>query len=155
KQSDIQSASKYDGEDCCPVRKALTHRMRFSRRCNHMFNYHGRTALVTGASWGIGTSFVQALAGRGMNVILAARSEDRIRELASDVSGKHQERAETITVDLSREQSADLVREEVERRGLAVDLLVNNAGFATYGHFENLPAKRDHEEIMVNVAAVV
>jgi hypothetical protein len=120
-----------------------------------MFEYRGRIALVTGASSGIGTAFVHALAAKGMNVILVARSVDRMRGLAQDVAAKHRVQAEVIAADLASDQAAEAVRREVEGRGLTVDLLVNNAGFATHGFFEEIPARRDHEEIMVNIAAVV
>ena len=120
-----------------------------------MFEYRGRTALVTGASSGIGVAFVQALAAKGMNVILVARSADRLRQLADEISTKHSVRTEVVVADLSEGSAAEAVRAAVERRSLAVDLLVNNAGFATHGLFEDIPAKRDHDEVMVNVAAVV
>ena len=120
-----------------------------------MFEYRGRTALVTGASSGIGTAFVQALAARGMNVILVARSADRLRQIAAETAAKHDIRVEVIVADLSEAAAVVAVRSEVEQRGLAVDLLVNNAGFGTLGHFENISPKREHDEIMVNVAAVV
>jgi uncharacterized protein len=120
-----------------------------------MFDYRGRTALVTGASSGIGAGFIRALAAASMNVILTARSGERLNALATDVSEKHKVQAEVICADLSEETAVESVRLEVERRGLVVDLLVNNAGFATHGFFENLPARRDHDQIMVNVASVV
>jgi short-subunit dehydrogenase len=120
-----------------------------------MFEYRGRTALVTGASSGIGTAFVHALAAKGMNVILVARSADRLCQLADETSAKHGVRAEVIVADLSEGTAAESVRAEVERRGLAVDLLINNAGFGTHGRFEEIPAKREHDEVVVNVAAVV
>jgi short-subunit dehydrogenase len=120
-----------------------------------MFEYRGRTALVTGASSGIGTAFVHALAAKGMNIVLVARSADRLRQIADEMSAVHGVRVEVIVADLSEAPAVEEVRLEVERRGLAVDLLVNNAGFATYGHFENIPTKRDHDEVTVNVAAVV
>ncbi|HZZ82141.1 MAG TPA: SDR family oxidoreductase [Gemmataceae bacterium] len=120
-----------------------------------MFEYRGRTALVTGASSGIGTVFVEALAAKGMNVILVARSADRLGQIATEVSGKYGVRTEIVTADLSEANAAEAVRSEVEQRGLIVDLLVNNAGFATHGYFETIPAKRDQEQVTVNVTAVV
>lgn len=120
-----------------------------------MFEYRGRTALVTGASSGIGTAFVHALATRGMNVVLVARSADRLRQIADEIAAKHGVRAEVVGADLSVASAAEAVRLDVEQRGLAVDLLVNNAGFATHGHFDKISAQRDHDEIMVNIAAVV
>lgn len=115
----------------------------------------GRTALVTGASSGIGTAFVHALASRGMNVILVARSGDRLRAIAGEAAAARGIQAEAIVADLADPASAEMVRLEVERRGLKVDLLVNNAGFATHGRFEEISASRDRDQIAVNVVAMV
>src|ERR1700722_7872065 len=100
-----------------------------------MFEYRGRTALITGASYGIGAGFVEALAARGMNVILVARSAEQMKTLAKDAATKHKVRTETIVADLSKEGAVDAVKAEVERLGMTVDLLINNAGFATHGSF--------------------
>ena len=120
-----------------------------------MFEYRGRTALVTGASYGIGAVFVEALAARGMNVILVARSGELMNKLAQNAAAKHKVRTETIVADLSKEGAVEAVRLEVERRGMTVDLLVNNAGFATHGYFESIPPERERDEITVNITALV
>lgn len=120
-----------------------------------MFTYQGKTALITGASSGIGTTFAHELASKGMNVILLARNEERLRTLATEIAEKFSVQTEVIVADLGQEHSAQRVYEEVQHRGLNVDMLINNAGFGTHGHFETLDAARDHEEIMVNVAALV
>lgn len=120
-----------------------------------MFIYRGKTALVTGASSGIGRAFAHALAARGMSVILVARSEERLRALASELSERYGVRAEVIAADLSQQGVASQVYQEAERRQLAVDLLVNNAGFALNGFFETLSPERDHQQVMVDVTAVV
>jgi len=120
-----------------------------------MFQYQGKTALITGASAGIGAEFARALAVRGANVILVARSEDRLRALADELARNHGVRAEAIATDLTRPGAARDLRAAVDARGLAVDLLVNNAGFGTYAPFETLAPERDHDEVTLNVAAVV
>ncbi|WP_218081596.1 SDR family NAD(P)-dependent oxidoreductase [Anthocerotibacter panamensis] len=120
-----------------------------------MVTYRGKTALITGASTGIGAVFAQALAQRGMHLILVARSEDKLQTLAAELVGKHGIRAEAISADLSRAGAAKEIYTEVCRRGWAVDLLINNAGFGTYGPFETLDPQRDHAQIMLNVAALV
>ena len=106
-----------------------------------MFEYRGRTALITGASYGIGACFVDALAARGMNVILVARSAEQMNKLAQETAAKHKVRTEVVVADLSKEGAVDAVKADVERLGLPVDLLINNAGFATHGYFESLPAQ--------------
>ena len=120
-----------------------------------MFTYQGKTALITGASSGIGRAFAYALARRGMSVVFVARSEERLRALATELSGRHGIRSEVIPVDLSQEDAIRQIQLEVQQRGLVIDLLVNNAGFATNGYFETLSPERDHDQVMVDVMAIV
>src|SRR5687768_1222241 len=97
------------------------------------------TALVTGASSGIGMEFARQLAGRGHDVVLVARSADRLERLAGELRDAHGVRAEVVVQDLSAPDAASVVAEELAARGLSVDLLVNNAGFGTVGRFEEIP----------------
>ena len=120
-----------------------------------MYSYRGKTALITGASSGIGEAFADILAVRGMNLVLVARSKDKLRVMAQELSEQHGIRAEVIPVDLCREGAAQEVFRRTQELGISVDLLVNNAGFGTYGHFEALDTEREHEEIMLNVTALV
>lgn len=120
-----------------------------------MFTYQGKTALITGASSGIGLAFAHALAARKMNLVLVARSEERLRALATELAQKHNIRAEVIASDLSQAGAVPALQQEVEQRGLIIDLLINNAGFGTHGYFEKINPERDHQEVMVNVTAVV
>lgn len=119
-----------------------------------MVSYSGQTALITGASSGIGEAFVHALARRGAGVVLVARSEVKLRTLAAEVSSVYGVAAQVVVADLARENAAAKVVEELQERGLTIDLLVNNAGFGTYGYFEGLEPAREHEEVMLNVVAV-
>jgi len=113
------------------------------------------TALVTGASSGIGADIARELAGRGHGVTLVARRQDRLKELADELTAKYGVRAEVLAADLTVADSRAAIPDEVERRGLTVDILVNNAGFTTMGPVHR--ADRDHELAMVrtNVEAVV
>ena len=120
-----------------------------------MFTYQGKTALITGASSGIGSTFARALARRGMSVVLVARSEERLGTLATELSQRHGIRAEVIPADLSQEDAIHQIQREVQQRGLVIDLLVNNAGFGLNGYFETLSPERDHDQVMVDVTAVV
>lgn len=117
-------------------------------------NYRGKTALITGASSGIGEAFARALAERGTNVILVARSETKLQNLAAEMSAKYGIRAEVIVSDLSQAEAVKALVGEVQARHLTVDMLVNNAGFATYGRFEALAPERERSELMLNVVAV-
>ncbi|MBG0832478.1 SDR family oxidoreductase [Planomonospora sp. ID67723] len=113
------------------------------------------TALVTGASSGIGMEFARQLAGRGHDVVLVARSADRLERLAGELRDAHGVRAEVVVQDLSAPDAASAVAEELAARGLSVDLLVNNAGFGTVGRFEEIPGEREHDQLMVNVVSLV
>jgi short-subunit dehydrogenase len=120
-----------------------------------MTNSHP-VALVTGASAGIGREFALALAGRGYDLVLVARRRERLDELAATILVAHPaQRAEVVGADLVQPDAPATIAAAVAERGLAVDLLVNNAGFGTYGGFAGTDPAREHEEIAVNVSALV
>ena len=114
-----------------------------------------RTALITGASSGIGEAFAKALAARGIDLILVARSEDKLRSLAKQIHEVHSRRVEVVTADLSTAGAADKVFAAAKALDMPVDLLVNNAGFGTSGSFYKLDAARERQEILLNAAGVV
>jgi short-subunit dehydrogenase len=120
-----------------------------------MTDYKNRTALVTGASMGIGAAFARALAERGADLVLVARSADKLQALATSLSGAYGVRAHAVAVDLSKPGAAEVLRAETTSRRLTIDVLVNNAGFAAYGRFDELAAERQREEVLLNCAAVV
>jgi uncharacterized protein len=114
----------------------------------------GRTALVTGASAGIGAAFARVLAERGYRVILTARRVDRLEAIATALRDRHGVEADTIGADLADPASPARLVAELERRGLQVDLLVNNAGYGVPGRFEQ-PSWAQHEAfVRVMVTAV-
>ncbi len=120
-----------------------------------MKDFAQKTALVTGASSGIGEAFARALAARGAHLVLSARSVEKLEALAAELSARHGIRATAVPADLSRAGAGPELAREIERRGLVVDVLVNNAGFGTYGQFETLSPERERDEVQLNVAAVV
>jgi uncharacterized protein len=107
------------------------------------------TALITGASSGIGEEFARQLADRGYELILVARRKDRLEQLAEELPTK----ATAIECDLAME--ADKLPAKVKRRRLQVDHLINNAGFGLRGRFLELDPKREAEMVRVNCEAVV
>lgn len=113
------------------------------------------TALVTGASSGIGAEFARQLAARGHDLALVARSGPALDRLAADLRREHGVRVEVLVQDLSAPDAAVRVAEQTAARGLTVDMLVNNAGFGTAGDFARIAAEREHDELMVNVVALV
>lgn len=115
----------------------------------------GRRALVTGASSGIGLAFAEALAARGLDLILVARSQDKLDDLAARLSRDHRVRAEVLVVDLAQPGAALLVHQGVQSLGGKVDLLVNNAGFGRWGEFLDFDRDTYASMIQVNVTTVV
>lgn len=120
-----------------------------------MSTYTGKTALITGASSGIGAVFARTLAAQGANLVLVARSEGKLRELAGDLASQHSIRAEVIAADLSRPDAGQELFAATQQLGLPIDILINNAGFGTHGSFDSIDAGREQQEIMLNIAAVV
>jgi short-subunit dehydrogenase len=114
-----------------------------------------RTALVTGASSGIGVELARGLAGRGHGVTLVARREDRLRELADDLAASTGVRAEVIAADLTDTGSRNRIVEQLDERGLQVSILVNNAGFSTMGPVAKSDAEREVAMVRTDVEAVV
>jgi short-subunit dehydrogenase len=113
------------------------------------------TCLVTGASSGIGAEIARSLARRGHGVTLAARREDRLRELADELSSEHGIRAETIAIDVTDEDARRSLAGDLGERGLTVEVLVNNAGFGSGGAFVELDAEKEASMVRTNVEAVI
>jgi short-subunit dehydrogenase len=108
-----------------------------------------QTALITGASAGIGEEFARQLAGRGYDLILVARRRDRLEQLAEQLPTT----AHVVDCDLVSDAAS--LPGKVEELGVDVDLLVNNAGFGLRGRFLELDPERDAEMVRVNCEAVV
>jgi uncharacterized protein len=113
------------------------------------------TALITGASSGIGVALATELARRGHALTLVARRAERLRDLAAEIGGEHGVRVEWIAADLIDASERDRVPAEVTARGQVVDLLVNDAGMGTSGPFQELPIEREIQMIRLNVEAMV
>ena len=120
----------------------------------HHFNPLGSVALVTGASSGLGVEFAHELARRGADLVLVARRQERLEELAVDLAEKYGTVSTVIPMDLSRTDAAGELRRDLVERGVSVSTLVNNAGFGSYGRFGELDEDRLGDEVAVNVAAV-
>jgi uncharacterized protein len=113
------------------------------------------TALISGASAGIGREFARALAARGHGVTLVARRAERLERLAAELADAHGVRAEAIPADLADGDARERLIAEVERRGLTVEVLVNNAGFGIYTTFAASDPAREQQQLDVLVGAVV
>jgi short-subunit dehydrogenase len=113
------------------------------------------TALITGASAGIGVELARALAARGHGVTLVARRRERLDEVASDLAKRHGVRAEAIAVDLAEPAGRDRLAAELSELGLEVSVLCNNAGYGSGGPFVTLERERETQMVRLNCEAVV
>lgn len=112
------------------------------------------TALITGASSGIGAEFARVFAARGHDLILVARRRDALEAIAGQVEGRHRVRAVVMPFDLAEPDAPARLFEAVREAGLQVDVLVNNAGFGLAGEFAETDIERELEMIQVNVVAL-
>ena len=112
------------------------------------------TALVTGASRGIGSEIARQLAAKGHDLVLVARSRQDLEALASELSGAHGVRCEVITADLADPAAPQAVFDAVKGLGLEVDVLVNNAGFGSTGAFVELDLAWELAMVQVNCTAL-
>ncbi len=112
-------------------------------------------ALITGASSGIGECFARALARRGRNMVLAARSEDKLAELAAELKREHGISAVVIAADLSERDAAAQLASALKEKHLDIGLLVNNAAFGGRGEFWKLPLERQMAMVRLNINALV
>ncbi len=113
------------------------------------------TALITGASSGIGEAFARELAAKNTNLVLVARSEDKLNQLAQQLQGQFNLQTEVIVQDLTEPEAAHTLFHQVDRLGLNIDLLINNAGFGDYGAFGDRPLDKQLEMIQLNITALV
>lgn len=116
--------------------------------------YQGLTALVTGASAGLGEEFARQLAKRGANLVLVARSAYRLNRLA-DALRKENVQVDVLPADLSSSEAVDALIVEVRKRGFQVDILVNNAGLGVFENFLDTPSAKQLEQVDVNIRALV
>src|SRR5689334_17188215 len=95
----------------------------------------GKTALVTGASSGIGREFARLLAGRGADLVIVARREAELQKLAEEIRTQKKVAVEVIALDLSLETAAAELWQKTEGAGKPIDVVINNAGFGTHQYF--------------------
>lgn len=117
--------------------------------------YKNKTALVTGASSGIGVAFCQHLASFGAALVLTARREDRLASLAADLHSDHGCEVTVIVCDLSDAAGPDALVRELKEKNIAIDILVNNAGFGFNGSFVSGGAEMYRDMMQVNMVSLV
>jgi short-subunit dehydrogenase len=115
----------------------------------------GKTVLVTGASAGLGAEFARLFAADGHDVVLVARRRENLDALARELEARYGARATVIAEDLTRPEAPEAITRELGARDIAIEFLVNNAGFATTGAFAGADPVRELGMLALNVTAVV
>lgn len=118
-------------------------------------NHASQTTLITGASSGIGSALARELAGRGSDLVLVARRTERLEALADELSRAHGVSVETVSADLTRPGAGRELAAEVDRRGIRVTSLVNNAGVGADGAFRDQDPVELERMLALNVSALV
>jgi short-subunit dehydrogenase len=117
--------------------------------------WRDRWALVTGASAGIGKALAEELASGGTHLLLTARRGDRLLELAKQLRSKHKISAEIFEADLGKPSAPEEIFQFTKEKGIAVDVLINNAGFGQYGELPSVEPQRLLDMVQVNCGAVL
>jgi len=115
----------------------------------------GKTALVTGASSGIGKAFAELLAEKGYALVLVARRRDRLEELAAALRQRHGVETRIIVADLSQADASTAIATELGQNSLTIDFLVNNAGYGVPGSYTNVTWAEHSRFMQVLVTAVL
>lgn len=117
--------------------------------------FKGKTAVITGASSGIGLGYAHELAKRGANLVLVARSENVLERVASEIMAAHKVQVEIVSLDLSDLDSGQKLVEILANKNLRVDILINNAGFGTNNRLVKEDRQKLQKQIILNVATLV
>ena len=115
---------------------------------------YGKTALVTGASSGLGADFARQLADRGCHLVLVARRAERLRELQDEISSRHGVSIECVPMDLVETDAPQRLYDQVNDLGQPIEVLVNNAGLAVFGEFTGVPWESLHRMLELDMIAV-
>jgi short-subunit dehydrogenase len=113
-----------------------------------------QTALITGASAGLGYEFAKLFARDKYNLVLVARTGPKLAELADELRQQHGINVKTIPIDLGLPQASQNLFEETRRASLHIDILVNNAGYGQSGNFAGIPLEESYGQIQLNITAL-
>jgi short-subunit dehydrogenase len=117
-------------------------------------NNHSATALITGASGGIGYELAKLFARDHHNLVLVARSGDKLTEIASELERDFSVSVRPIALDLTEPPAPQFLFDQLQREGIAVDFLVNNAGYGKLGRFAEVPMEESLGQIQLNITAL-
>jgi uncharacterized protein len=113
-----------------------------------------KTVLITGASGGIGYELAKLFAKDGYNLVLVARSAGKLTQVADELQRQFSISAKPITLDLGTSSAPQLLFDQLQREGIVINILINNAGYAKYGEFANIPLEESLGQIQLNIATL-
>jgi short-subunit dehydrogenase len=115
---------------------------------------NGKTALITGASGGLGMEFARQFAELGSSLILVARRKERLQGLQTEISGRYGVPVEYVEMDLTEEGAPKQLYDQIKTSGKTVDILVNNAGLGLFGPFWETPWERLHQMLELDIVVL-
>ena len=121
---------------------------------NTMKSFAGKWALITGASSGLGLEFADLLAAQKVNLVLVARRQEPMEKLASDLRRKYGVDVLVEAIDLASPGAASRLKSSLDARPVAIDILLNNAGYGLHGDFLETPIERTENMIQLNITAL-
>lgn len=110
-----------------------------------------KTALITGASSGIGKAFAELFAKDGINTVLVARSEGKLKDIAENLKTTYNIETKVMPMDLSEEDAPQKLYEKLKSDGTDIEFLINNAGFGDYGLFNETNIKKESDMLALNI----
>jgi uncharacterized protein len=114
-----------------------------------------KTALVTGASSGLGVDFARELAAKGANLVLVARREELLQKVRDELSSKYGVKVEIVTMDLVEKDAPQRLYDQLKTAGTAIDILINNAGYGVYGPFTEIAWERERNMLELDIITLV
>lgn len=120
---------------------------------NHPLN--GKTALVTGASSGLGADFARQLAEMGAHLVLVARREEQLNGVKAEIQARHAVTVTVVAMDLSAADAPQALYDRLKADGVTVDVLINNAGFGLFGAFVEIPWERERNMLELDILTLV
>jgi short-subunit dehydrogenase len=113
-----------------------------------------QTALITGASGGIGHELAKLFARDHYNLVLVARSSDKLNQVAAELQSQFEVVVKVVALDLAAAPAPRFLFDQLQREGVAVDVLVNNAGFGVFGEFASMPEEEILGQVHLNITAL-
>jgi uncharacterized protein len=113
-----------------------------------------KRVLITGASSGIGLEMARVYARNNHDLVIVARREDKLLEIARELEEKYKVKVKVIVKDLTQVNAADLLYSQLNHEKLKVDILINNAGFGTFGHFVESDLRKQTEMLQLNIVSL-